>query len=125
MSLVMQRHPRSESDPAVDENFETPFPMGCSIFQRKQPQHSMKLFKENNNYIQVPPHPSKSCYGRIGSGNSTPCVSRPSTPSSSVYVSSRYRLSQQHHYHNNHHHHRFENGMASATEKLMQASGVN
>ncbi|XP_027931567.1 LOW QUALITY PROTEIN: protein ENDOSPERM DEFECTIVE 1-like [Vigna unguiculata] len=125
MSPAVQRRPRTDPDSAAaDENSETPFPMGCSVSQRKQPQRSLKLFKENNNgHEQVPPHPSKSCSGRIGSGNSTPCVSRPGTPTPSVYVSSRYRLSQQHH--SNHHHHRFANGMASAAEKLMQASGLN
>jgi len=127
MSPAVQRRPRTDPDSAAaDENSETPFPMGCSVSQRKQPQRSLKLFKENNNgHEQVPPHPSKSCSGRIGSGNSTPCVSRPGTPTPSVYVSSRYRLSQQHHHHSNHHHHRFANGMASAAEKLMQASGLN
>ena len=83
--------------------------------------------QENNNngheHVAPHPHPSKSCSGRIG----TPCVSRPGTPTPSVYVSSRYRQTQQqhHHHHNNHHHHRFVNGMASAAEKLMQASGLN
>ncbi|CAJ1962805.1 unnamed protein product [Sphenostylis stenocarpa] len=126
MSPAVQRRPRTEPDPAADENSETPFPTGCSISQRKQQQRSMKIFKENNNgHEQVSPHPSKSCSGRIGSGNCTPCVSRPGTPTPSVYVSSRYRLSQQHHLHSNHHHHRFVNVMASAAEKLMQASGLN
>ncbi|TKY72312.1 ENDOSPERM DEFECTIVE 1 [Spatholobus suberectus] len=127
MSPAVQRRPRTEPDP-VDENAETPFPMGCSVSQRKQQQQrSVKLFRENNNgHEQVPPHPSKSCSGRIGIGggnsnvSATPCVSRPGTPTPSVYVSSRYRLTQQHH-----HHHRFVNGMASAAEKLMQASGLN
>ncbi|KAG5005770.1 hypothetical protein JHK82_023752 [Glycine max] len=126
MSPSVPRRPRSELDP--DENSETPFPI---ISQRKQTQtpqqRSMKIFKENNNngheHVAPHPHPSKSCSGRIG----TPCVSRPGTPTPSVYVSSRYRQTQQqhHHHHNNHHHHRFVNGMASAAEKLMQASGLN
>ncbi|KAG4946067.1 hypothetical protein JHK87_042074 [Glycine soja] len=129
MSPSVPRRPRT-TEPDPDENSETPFPLGCSISQRKQTQtpqqqRSMKLFKENNNNEHVPPHPhpSKSCSGRIG----TPCVSRPGTPTPSVYVSSRYRQTQQHHHHhnNNHHHHRFVNGMASAAEKLMQASGLN
>ncbi|KAK8468841.1 hypothetical protein PHAVU_006G134011 [Phaseolus vulgaris] len=125
MSPSVQRRPRLEPDSPVDENSETQSSMGCFVSQRKQ-QRSMKLFKENNNgHEQVPLHPSKSCSGRIGSGNSTPCVSRPGTPTPSVYVSSRYRLSQQHHNPSNHHHHRFANGMASAAEKLMQASGLN
>ncbi|RDX83537.1 Protein ENDOSPERM DEFECTIVE 1, partial [Mucuna pruriens] len=136
MSPAVQRRPRTETDPAGDENSETPFPIGYSVSQRKQ-QRSVKLFKENNNNgnEQVPPHPSKSCSGRIGIGSSngsnvsgTPCVSRPGTPTPSVYVSSRYRLTQQqqqHQHHHNHHHHRFVNGMASAAEKLMQASGLN
>ncbi|KAL2341455.1 hypothetical protein Fmac_009395 [Flemingia macrophylla] len=130
MSPSVQRRP----DPGADENSETPFPM---LSQRKQHHHqhqqqqqrSAKHLRENNGHDVVPqPHPSKSCSGRIGgsASGSTPCVSRPGTPtpSASVYVSSRYRLTQQQH-HSNHHHHRFVNNMASAAEKLMQASGLN
>ncbi|XP_020221443.1 protein ENDOSPERM DEFECTIVE 1 [Cajanus cajan] len=138
MSPAVQRRPRSDSDSA-DENSETPFPMASSFSQRKQQQQqqhqhqhqhqhqrSAKLLRENNGHDHLQqPHPSKSCSGRIGNPNAggTPCVSRPGTPTPSVYVSSRYRLTQPHH--NNHHHHRFVNSMASAAEKLMQASGLN
>ncbi|KAK7303477.1 hypothetical protein RJT34_14384 [Clitoria ternatea] len=131
MSPAVQRRPRAEADHAADENSDTPFPIGCSVPPRKQ--RAVKLFKESNGNEQVPPsqqHPqtSKSCSGRIGIGsvNSTPCASsRPDTPTPSIYVSSRYRLTQQQQQHHNHNHHRSINGSASAATKLLQASGLN
>lgn len=133
----VQRRPRQQQ-PEVDplstadenrpmENSQTPFPLGsqckanvgCTTTQRKQ--RAVKLFKENGGGVgggrvelqPPPPHPSKSCSGRIGNGFTTPS-SRPDTPT--VTVSSRYRLTQ---------HQRSASMNATAAAKLLQASGMS
>ncbi|OIW13890.1 hypothetical protein TanjilG_31779 [Lupinus angustifolius] len=132
-TVQRRRHQQSEEDENNKpvENSETPFPFGNSnsmckpsvgpTNQRKQ--RSVKLFKENNGIGRVehvpPPHPSKSCSGRIGIGVSngfaTPSC-RPDTPT--ITVSSRYRITQQHRSSAN------MSGNASAAAKLLQASGM-
>ncbi|CAL0309164.1 unnamed protein product [Lupinus luteus] len=135
-----RRHQQPEADEnnRPIENSETPFPNGNSnsnsnnnshckpnvgptsnMNQRKQ--RSVKLLKESNGIGRVehvpPPHPSKSCSGRIGigvnNGFATP-YSRPDTPT--INVSSRYRITNQH---------RSSNASASAAAKLLQASGMS
>ncbi|XP_019424791.1 PREDICTED: protein ENDOSPERM DEFECTIVE 1-like isoform X2 [Lupinus angustifolius] len=140
-TVQRRRHQQSEGDEnnRPIENSETPFPNGNSnsnnnshckpnlgptsnMNQRKQ--RSVKLFKESNGIGRVehvpPPHPSKSCSGRIGigvnNGFATP-YSRPDTPT--INVSSRYRITHQHRSSAN------MNGNASAASKLLQASGMS
>ncbi|KAE9599152.1 hypothetical protein Lal_00044100 [Lupinus albus] len=132
-TVQRRRHHHSEEDENNKpiENSETPFPIGNSSSlckpsvgptnQRKQ--RSVKLFKENNGIGRVehvpPPHPSKSCSGRIGigvnNGFATPSC-RPDTPT--ITISSRYRITQQHRSSSN------MSGNASAATKLLQASGM-
>lgn len=125
------RHQQSEVDPLstadenrLVENSETPFPFGSqcksnvvnttTTIQRKQ--RAVKLFKENGGggrVEQQPPHPSKSCSGRIGNGFTSPYL-RPDTPT--LTVSSRYRLTP---------HQRSASMNATAAAKLLQASGMS
>ncbi|KAK4270593.1 hypothetical protein QN277_019381 [Acacia crassicarpa] len=130
----VQRRPRqqqSEADPlgTADENrpaenSETPLPFGSqcksnvvnttATIQRKQ--RAVKPFKENGGggrVEQQPPHPSKSCSGRIGNGFTSPSL-RPDTPT--VTVSSRYRLTP---------HQRSVSMNATVAAKLLQASGIS
>ncbi|CAL0334523.1 unnamed protein product [Lupinus luteus] len=132
-TVQRRRHHQPEEDENNKpiENSETPFPIGNSNSMCKpsvgptnlRKQRSLKLFKENNGIGRVehvpPPHPSKSCSGRIGigvnNGFGTPSC-RPDTPT--ITVSSRYRITQQHRSSAN------MSGNASAAAKLLQASGM-
>jgi len=126
-STTQRRQQRDDSD---DENSESSFPIGYSFQKKQLQQRAIKLFKEstNNRVFENTPnpnpnfhshHPPKSTTSRIDRINSTstPCASRPDTPT--ISVSSRYRHTPNHH---QQHHRSISNSRSSAATKLVQSS---
>lgn len=123
-------HRRQQRDDSDDENSESSFPIGYSFQKKQLQQRAIKLFKEstNNRVFENTPnpnshshshHPPKSTTSRIERINSTstPCASRPDTPT--ISVSSRYRHTPNHH---QQHHRSISNSRSSAATKLVQSS---
>ena len=123
-------HRRQQRDDSDDENSESSFPIGYSFQKKQLQQRAIKLFKEstNNRVFENTPnpnpnshshHPPKSTTSRIDRINSTstPCASRPDTPT--ISVSSRYRHTPNHH---QQHHRSISNSRSSAATKLVQSS---
>ncbi|CAJ2658106.1 protein ENDOSPERM DEFECTIVE 1-like [Trifolium pratense] len=130
-STAQRRQQRDDSD---DENSESSFPIGYSFQKKQQQQRVVKLFKESTNRVfENPPNPNpnpnsnpnsnsnynshhppkSSSFSRSGI-NSTPCASRPDTPTPTISVSSRYRHTPQH---------RSINSRSSAATKSIQSRG--
>jgi hypothetical protein len=133
-STAQRRQQRDDSD---DENSESSFPIGYSFQKKQQQQRVVKLFKESTNRVfENSPNPNpnpnpnsnpnsnsnsnshhppkSSSFSRSGI-NSTPCATRPDTPTPTISVSSRYRHTPQH---------RSINGRSSAATKSVQSSGM-